>query len=182
MRFAYADPPYYAQGKRLYGKHHEEAAAWDSKEEHLRLIDRLLSEYPDGWALSANPANLRWLLPHAPEGVRVCSWVKTFHQIRPTTVQFAWEPVLLFGGRKENKRSPMVRDWFVGVPTRMKGLPGAKSDSFNDWILDLLNFKEGDSLDDLFPGTGGMGRATSRVGLWRGVKEDPIAESDLGLG
>jgi hypothetical protein len=108
--------------------------------------------------------------------------VKTFHQIRPTTVQFAWEPVLLFGGRKENKRSPMVRDWFVGVPTKMKGLPGAKSDSFNDWILDLLNFKEGDSLDDLFPGTGGMGRATSRVGLWRGVKEDPIAESDLGLG
>jgi hypothetical protein len=98
MRFAYADPPYFAQGKKLYGKHHPEAGVWDSKEEHLRLIDRLVSEYPDGWALSANPANLRWLLPHAPEGVRVCAWVKTFHQIRPTTVQFAWEPVLLGGG------------------------------------------------------------------------------------
>jgi hypothetical protein len=165
MRFAYADPPYFAQGKKLYGKHHPEAGLWDSKEAHLRLIDRLVEEYPDGWALSANPANLRWLLPHAPEGVRVCSWVKTFHQIRPTTVQFAWEPVLLGGGRKDNKRSPMVRDWFVGIPTRKKGLPGAKSDEFNDWILDLLNFQEGDVLDDLFPGTGGMGRATSRVGL-----------------
>jgi len=98
MRFAYADPPYFAQGRKLYGKHHPEAGVWDSKEEHLRLIDRLVDEYPDGWALSANPANLRWLLPHAPEGVRVCSWVKTFHQIRPTTVQFAWEPVLLWGG------------------------------------------------------------------------------------
>jgi hypothetical protein len=167
MRFAYADPPYFAQGRKLYGKHHAEAAVWDSKEEHIRLIERLVSEYPDGWALSANPADLRWLLPHTPEGTRVCSWVKTFHQIRPTTVQFAWEPVLLFGGRKDNKRSPMVRDWYIGVPTRKKGLPGAKSDAFNDWILDLLNYKEGDQVDDLFPGTRGMERATNRQGVWR---------------
>jgi hypothetical protein len=49
----------------------------------------------------------------------------------------------------------------------MKGLPGAKSDAFNDWILDLLNYQDGDVLDDLFPGTGGMGRASDRIGLWR---------------
>lgn len=170
MRFAYADPPYFAQGKRLYGKHHEEAAVWDSKDEHIRLIERLVAEYPDGWALSANPADLRWLLPHTPEGTRTCAWVKTFHQIRPTTVQYAWEPVLLFGGRKDNKRSPMVRDWYSGVPTRKKGLPGAKSDAFNDWILDLLNFQDGDEIDDLFPGTRGMDRAVSRQGIWRRAK------------
>lgn len=167
MRFAYADPPYFAQGKRLYGKHHDQAAVWDSKAEHLKLIERLTTEYPDGWALSCNPADLRWLLPATPEGTRVCAWVKTFHQIRPTTVQFAWEPVLLYGGRKDNKRSPMVRDWYIGVPTRMKGLPGAKSDEFNDWVLDLLNYQEGDTVDDLFPGTAGMARATDRMNLWR---------------
>ena len=61
----------------------------------------------------------------------------------------------------------MVRDWYIGVPTRKKGLPGAKSDAFNDWILDLLNYKEGDQVDDLFPGTRGMERATNRQGVWR---------------
>ena len=179
MRFAYADPPYLGQGRKLYGEHHPEAEIWDSKDEHLRLVDRLVEHYPDGWALSANPANLRWLLPHAPDGVRVCSWVKPFHRIRPTTVQFGWEPVLLFGGRKENGRVPMVRDWLVATPTKKKGLPGAKPDSFNEWILDLLNYKEGDILDDLFPGTGGMGQATARVGLWRGAQETPIDDQRL---
>jgi len=167
MKFAYADPPYFKQGKKLYGKHHEEAAIWDGEQAHIDLVKRMTEEYPDGWALSCNPANLRWLLPHCPESARVCAWVKTFHQIRPTTVQFAWEPVILVGGRKDNKRSPMVRDWYSGCPTRMKGLPGAKSDAFNDWILDLLNYQDGDVLDDLFPGTGGMGKASDRLGLWR---------------
>jgi hypothetical protein len=35
-------------------------------------------------------------------------------------------------------------------------MPGAKPDGFNRWILELLGFQEGDELDDLFPGTGGM--------------------------
>ena len=30
MRFAYADPPYYKQGKRLYGDH-PDAHIWDTK-------------------------------------------------------------------------------------------------------------------------------------------------------
>jgi hypothetical protein len=37
-----------------------------------------------------------------------------------------------------------------------KGLVGAKPDVFNNWVLDLLNFKHGDTLDDLFTGSGGM--------------------------
>jgi len=64
----------------------------------------------------------------------------------------------------------MVRDWYSGVPTRKKGLPGAKSDAFNDWILDLLNFQDGDEMDDLFPGTRGMDRAVARQGIWRMAK------------
>jgi hypothetical protein len=148
MKFAYADPPYFKHGKRLYGKLHDEAQVWDSKESHLDLITKLMNEYPDGWAFSCNPADLCWILPAFP-GLRVCVWAKTFHQIRPTTVQYAWEPVLLHGGRKENKRKPMVR----------KGLIGAKPLAFNLWILDLLNYQDGDVLDDLFPGTNGMAEA-----------------------
>jgi hypothetical protein len=161
MKFAYADPPYFKQGKKRYGEFHEEAAIWDDKQSHLDLVQKLLDEYPDGWALSCNPADLNWIIKDRQD-VRVCSWTKTFHQIRPTTIQFAWEPVILYGGRKDNKRKPMVRDWISGVASKRKGLPGAKPDYFNDWILSLLNYQEGDILDDLFPGTNGMAEAVIR--------------------
>jgi hypothetical protein len=154
MRFAYADPPYLGQGKKRYGDH-PDAAIWDSKNAHFALVDKLNCEY-DGWALSCNPADLRWLLPNCPEDTRVACWVKTFHQIRPTTVQFAWEPVLFRGSRKNHKRKPMVRDWFSHVTTRKKGTIGAKPEAFNKWVLELLNYQDGDELHDLFPGSGGM--------------------------
>jgi hypothetical protein len=43
-----------------------------------------------------------------------------------------------------------------------KGLRGSKPDKFNDWILDLLNYKPGDEMVDLFPGTNGMAAAVER--------------------
>ena len=158
MKFAYADPPYFKQGKKLYGKLHEDAGIWDSQQSHLDLIAKLYAEYPDGFALSCNPADLSWILATYPE-LRVCVWAKTFHQIRPTTVQYAWEPLLLHGGRKENKRKPMVRDWISCARAMRKGLVGAKPLTFNNWVLDLLNYQKGDILNDLFPGTNGMADA-----------------------
>ena len=157
MKFAYADPPYYKQGKKLYGKLHDQAEVWDAKQAHIDLINKLITEYPDGWALSCNPADLPWIIKH--DGIRICAWTKTFHQIRPTTVQYAWEAVLLYGGRKDNKRKPMVRDWLSCRIAMKKGLTGAKPLEFNLWILDLLNYQNGDVLDDLFPGTNGMAEA-----------------------
>ena len=156
MKFAFADPPYFGCGASHYGEHHPEAAVWDDKQAHFDLVDRLVSEYPDGWALSCNPRDLAWLLPACPDDVRVAAWCKTWHQIRPTTVQFAWEPVIFRGGRKDPKRSPMVRDWMACAVTRQRGLKGAKPDDFNQWVLDLLAYRDGDTLDDIFPGTGGM--------------------------
>jgi len=67
-----------------------------------------------------------------------------------------------WGGRKDNKRKPMVRDWLSCPIAMKKGLQGAKPDKFNDWILDLLNYQSGDTLDDLFPGTNGMAEAILR--------------------
>lgn len=156
MRFAYADPPYFGCGKALYANHHDEAAIWDTENAHFELVARLVDEFPDGWALSCNPRDLLMYLSVCPDDVRIGAWCKTWHQIRPTTTQFAWEPVIWRGGRKDNKRSPMVRDWLMANATKQRGLPGAKPDEFNRWILDLFNFKHGDVLVDLFPGTNGM--------------------------
>lgn len=165
MKFAYADPPYYRMGKKLYGPLHDEAAVWDDKQSHIDLIGRLCDEYSDGWALSCNPRDLSWLLPHIPEDARVAVWTKTYHQIRPTSTQFAWEPVIWRTTKKAPKR-PMVRDWISGAVTRQKGTPGAKPHYFNRWILDLLVFDhETDTLDDLFPGSGGMELALNEMKL-----------------
>jgi hypothetical protein len=71
-------------------------------------------------------------------------------------VQFAWEPVIIMGGRKDNKRKPMVRDWLACARTNRKGMPGAKPDAFNRWVLAMLSYQPGDELIDLFPGSGGM--------------------------
>lgn len=158
MRFAYADPPYYKCGK-LYLHLHDEALIWDSKESHLDLIRRLCDEYSDGWALSCNPRDLQWLLPACPTDVRVCAWVKNYHQIRPNvSVQYAWEPVIIRGGRQIKGRNPMVRDWMSTPAMKQTGTPGSKPHSFNRWVLTMLGYQEGDSLDDLFPGSGGMDR------------------------
>lgn len=159
MRFAYADPPYYMQGKKKYEPFHDDVDIWDQKQTHIDLVARLYDEYPDGWALSCNPQDVLWLAPHLMADTRICAWTKSFHQIRPTTVQYAWEAVLLHGGRRVYKRKPMVRDWLSCPISMQKGLPGAKPDLFNIWVLQLLNYQKGDELIDLFPGTSSMSRA-----------------------
>jgi hypothetical protein len=157
MKFAYADPPYLGNGKRRYKPFHDQADQYDHKQAHLDLATKLVDEYPDGWALSCNPKDLQWLLPAMPEDVRVCAWTKTFHQIRVNvSVQYAWEPVILRGGRDQRHRRPMTRDWCSGTIAMRKGLPGAKPTYFFQWIIAMLGYEEGDTIDDLFPGTYGL--------------------------
>jgi len=162
MKFAYADPPYYGCG-RLYDHLHDRSRVWDDKQTHLDLLTRLTQDFPDGWVLSCNPRDLSWLLPAAPENARVCAWVKNYHQIRPNvSVQYAWEPVILNGGRKIKNRNPMIRDWMSTPATKQTGTPGAKPQNFNRWVLDLLGWQDGDELVDLFPGSGGMGHEVAQ--------------------
>jgi hypothetical protein len=52
-----------------------------------------------------------------------------------------------------------VRDWVSTPITLKRGLSGAKPDTFCYWLFDLLNIQEGDTLDDLFPGTGAVSQA-----------------------
>jgi len=168
MRFAYADPPYIGQAKRHYS-HDPNCAEVD----HLELINRLMAEFPDGWALSASTPSLAIILPMCPPGWRLGAWCKSFcafkRNVRPA---YAWEPVIFYGGRnpmnghaaiipEKNGKQTTPKDFIVEPITLKKGLVGAKPEKVCRWILELLNFQSGDELIDLYPGTGIMGRTAA---------------------
>lgn len=169
MRLAYADPPYLGQGSRHY-----DDPEYDKLGAHERLIQRLVDEYPDGWALSASSPSLRLLLPLCPEDVRVAAWVKPFcafkRGVRPA---YAWEPVIFRGGRNppwfphppppKNGQQTTPKDYIAESITLKKGLTGAKPRAFCDWVIWLLNAQPGDTIDDLFPGTGIFTEAAESV-------------------
>ena len=152
MLFAYADPPYI--GRSSYYKNHKDYAG---EVDHEALIDRLVTEYPDGWALSCASSSLKYLLDMCPEKTRVGAWVKPFASFKKgVNPAYAWEPVIFFGGRKRESTDLTARDWVSENITMKKGLVGVKPYAFCVWIFELLNVKKGDTLDDLFPGTGKM--------------------------
>jgi hypothetical protein len=162
LRLAYADPPY--PGKAwLYRGHPDYAGEVD----HAALI-RTLSTY-DGWALSTSAAALPAVLALCPRGVRVAAWHRGE---RPTVSRWplnAWEPVIYHGGRPADPsrgdgalQARRVDSLVHGVAP-MTTLPGrvvgTKPAAFCGWLFDLLGALPGDSFDDLFPGSGAVGRA-----------------------
>lgn len=185
MRFCFADPVYLGCA-HLYPEH-PNSRVWNDPETHRALIDVLSVAYPDGWALCCSAPSLRVLLPACPPDVRIGSWVKTFcafkKGVRPA---YAWEPVIFRGGRNKKHPPPekggkqttpkdfllddtaQMEPWdgvlspaFAGPITLKKGLTGAKSEKFCSWVLDLLNVQPGDTVVDLYPGTGIMGAVAS---------------------
>ena len=93
--FAYADPPYLGQSKRLYGDHPDYAGEVDHKE----LIDRLESDY-DGWALSASMKSIPTLARLLPVDVLTLSWVKRTAPPLGDHRHYSWEPVFLRAVRR----------------------------------------------------------------------------------
>jgi hypothetical protein len=162
-RFAFADPPYLGCGA-LYAAHHAEARVWDDPETHRDLVARLVRDYPDGWAMCLSTPSLQTILPMCPASVRVAAWVKPFAVFKPNVnPAYAWEPVIFMGGRRGDRTRETVRDWFAKEITLQKGLVGAKPPAFCRWVLDLLGYEPGDTVDDLFPGTGVMGEVVNAV-------------------
>lgn len=157
MRLAYADPPYPGKA-RLYRE--------NTEVDHVELITKL-SEY-DGWALSTDEKNLRYVLSLCPPAVRVLAWC------RPDTFPFhgpwrSWEPVLCMPARPTVAQ---VASYFVcNAPPRGfcadKTFTGSKPAAFCLWVIRCLGSEREDTLDDLFPGTGVMGSA------WQQFKDQP---------
>jgi hypothetical protein len=160
MRLAYADPPYIGQARKHYA-HDPRCAEVD----HAALVAQL--ETYDGWALSLSSPSLQQVLALCPSTVRVAAWVKPFAAFKlGVNPAYAWEPVIFRPARRKRSRTePTVRDWLAASITMRKGLHGAKPEAFCFWLFDLLGMQPADLLEDLFPGTGVVGRTWQQ---WRG--------------
>lgn len=154
LTIAYADPPYPGMA-RLYRGHPDYAGEVD----HAALIARLESEF-DGWVLHTASTTLRSVLPLCPDGTRLAAWVKPFASFKPgVDPAYAWEPVLWRGGRKRPRSVPTIRDWIAEPITLRRGLTGAKPEAVVWWACEMLGMHADDTLVDLFPGSGAVGRA-----------------------
>jgi len=152
--FAYADPPYPGHAN-LYPERQEV--------DHKRLLRTLTTNYPDGWALSTSERSLRDILPLCPPATRICAWVKKPRPHKHARALSSWEPLLVFSGPSD--RTPPTTQPHTALVARgiFRALPGAligmKPPAFAQWLFLLLNARPGDTLDDLFPGSGAITRA-----------------------
>ena len=154
MKFAYADPPYPGLARRYYNC--EEV-------DHRELVDLLVAEYPDGWALSTSSEALRDVWALCPKGTRLHVWVNGPRKVKSYTALCAFEALLVFGGRR--RREAVVEDlsdvlqWGGRQHSHPGALVGMKPAAFCEWMFHLLGASRGDRLDDLFPGSGAIARA-----------------------
>ena len=161
LRLAYADPPY--PGKAwMYRGHPDYAGEVD----HAELIRRL--GLYDAWALSTSAAALPAVLALCPPGVRVAAWHRGERPARSRWPLNAWEPVIYCGGRPADPSRPAAlqsrrADSLVCGVSALTTLPtrvtGTKPAAFCRWVFNLLGAEPGDTLDDLFPGSGAVTRA-----------------------
>jgi hypothetical protein len=179
VRFAFADPPYIGQAKRHYAKEAAAAGRVAAEVDHRALLVRLM-EY-DGWALSLSAPSLEEILHLCrevcgPKAVRVAAWVKPFAFFKPGVwPAYAWEPVIFRRApRRHSRGRPTPSDWFKGNPlgvtdaerTSGGGVKGRKSPDFCYWLFDVMDLRPDDTLDDIFPGSGGVGRAWDAWRSW----------------
>lgn len=161
-RFAYADPPY----PGLSAKYYSDEPDFAGEVDHRALIASLEAGSYTGWALSTSSKALADVLPLCPPGARVCAWVKPIG-VPPRTagLHSTWEPLIVVRGRQQ---PPGVRDWLRAQPARReagmeRSVAGRKPLAFCAWLFDCLGMLPGDVLDDLFPGSGVVGRAWASV-------------------
>ncbi len=153
LSVAYADPPYIGQARKHYS--HDPRCA---EVNHRELIERLNTF--DAWALSLSSPSLQQILALCPPDVRVMAWVKPFCAFKANVnPAYAWEPVIVRGGRKRTRQQVTVRDWCSEVITLKKGLVGVKPVGFCTWLFQVLNLEAQDTFHDLYPGSGAVSRA-----------------------
>jgi hypothetical protein len=89
-------------------------------------------------------------------------------------VAYAWEPVIVRGGRKRTRAQKTIKDW-IGARaniTLRKGIVGAKPENFVFWLYEVWNACEGDAFDEFYPGTGVMGKCWERFMAERSALEE----------
>jgi hypothetical protein len=172
VKFAFADPPYLGRAE-YYRAHHPDAMSWDDPETHRNLIERLQDEYKDGWVLCLSEQSLRTILPMCPRSARTAAWIseRARYAGKAVPVRRHFEPVIFFGGRDGPNRAadfiitpqesmPPGSSRYVMNKSAIRNgeiFVGRKPAAFCRWVLTILGYEPGDSVDDLFPGTGAMG-------------------------
>lgn len=151
-RLAYADPPYPGLSKKYYG----DQPSYAGEVDHAALIDKLRGY--DGWALSTSRRSLRDVLALCPPGVVVCPWVKTHPAPDGHGPCNVHEYLIVSPGRQ---RRPGPPDALVASVARGgdSSLMGRKPLAFCAWLFSLLGAGPEDIFEDLFPGSGVVGRA-----------------------
>lgn len=151
--FRYADPPYPGLSAKYYRHEPTYSGEVDYPRLILSLVDARQRGECLGWALSTSARSLRDLLPLCPAEARVCPWVKPIGvSDRTYGPHNTWEPVIVVPGRYLR---PGKADWLRAMPARGGGsLPGRKPIAFCAWLFALLGMQPGDTLIDMFPGSG----------------------------
>jgi hypothetical protein len=156
LKLAYADPPYPGKA-RIYRGHRDYAGEVD----HAGLIARLEDTY-QGWALSTSAEALPQVLALCPPGVRIAAWHRGPRVHRAAWPLNAWEPVIYRGGRQlpeDRVRTDSIVCGAIPARTLPDRVVGMKPPEVCRWIFELLGAGPGDTLDDLFPGSGAVTRA-----------------------
>jgi len=159
LRLAYFDPPYPGLS-HLYKGHPDYAGEVD----HAALVSSLPAY--DGWALSTSARALGMvvtLLEARQLPYRVASWQKGGRGGETTAPRSSWEPVLYHPARETLGQWP--EDSYSGTARPRRTDPGSvigqKPPGFCSWLFALIGACAGDSFVDVFPGSGGVGRAWS---------------------
>jgi len=174
MTLAYADPPY--PGKAW---HYREEPSYAGEVDIPSLLLRLASF--DGWALSTSAKALPEVLAACINlhlTVRVAAWLHRSRPHKTARILNGWEPLIFAGGRTliSHGRPPdpaLEADWLHPLqvtdalcgpnPRQRPTLPtsciGMKPPEFSDWLFRLLGALPGDTLIDVFPGSGMVTRA-----------------------
>lgn len=159
MKFGFADPPYVGLSKRYY----EEHPAFAGEVDHRELIQRMCTEYADGWALCGSSPSLQYLLALCPYDVRVAVWAKGSRAGISHRARDAYEIVILRGGRELELEPTQALDnvlaWGGRQHSHPDALVGMKPAPFCEWVFRMLGAGAGDELADLFPGSGAVTRA-----------------------
>lgn len=159
LTFAAADPPYPGMSYKVYRDHPDYAGEVD----HGALITRLCDEYDDGWVLFTNGQDANEVAKLCPYGTRQLAWVKPDSEIFPNvSVTRSWEPIFVWRGRRRPERAPALRDYIIcsAQEARPKdAIKGYKPPRLCRFVFDHLGARHGDTLADLFPGSGAVTRA-----------------------
>jgi hypothetical protein len=91
----------------------------------------------------------------------VAAWVRGGRGCASTVARQSWEPVIYRACRHVTDVDDALV--FVARPrlSDVDRVIGAKPAAFCSWMFQLIGARAGDSFTDLFPGSGGVGRAWS---------------------